>query len=152
MSSQPAPSLEMPSLSAAEPRLPWALPGLRALTRSRAADVGGRRLRVWVAGCATGAGPSELMIVARALSELPDGGVIFGTDRDPIALQELDVPRFPSVDIWLRLSDPVGVSDRRDHDLVLCRGVVATLEAEYRDAVVETLRRSVLPGGALVLG
>ncbi len=136
----------------AEAALPSTRPGLSAIIAERVLLAGPRPLRVWVVGCATGGGPAELATVIEMLRGLPDGARVLGTDRDPVALQDVLAPAAPGVECWLRVLDPMQQDADFQADLVLCSGLMAQVATDRRAFLLERLRAALTDGGHLVLG
>ena len=151
------------------------LPGLSARR-------GGRPLRIWSAGCATG---QEIYSVALLAAARPDAPPLelFASDLSERALQKaraglfshfevqrglpirLLLPHFEKVeDLW-RVSPQLrqmirwaqvnlmhDLSRIGPFDVVLCRNVLSGFAPEAADATLERLDRVVAPDGCLVLG
>lgn len=147
-----------------------------------AADRGGRALRIWSAGCASGEEAYSLAIVGE-WAGLAGRLQILATDRSepaivaarrgvyrPRSLRSVTAAErachfAPDVDgvgavvadrlrhgITFRTHDLVDGSYPVDQDLIVCRNVLLYLTREQGAAVVRGLAASLAPGGWLVLG
>lgn len=121
---------------------------------------GGRRLRVWSAGCADG---SELYSVALLLDRLGalDRSFLLGSDLLEENLELARLGRYGETEIDSGLRHRVRW-ERRDlvregappgrWNLVLCRNVAIYLAPAAKEALHELLAASLAPGGVLLLG
>ncbi|MEC7948340.1 MAG: hypothetical protein VX265_12305, partial [Myxococcota bacterium] len=134
-----------------DPQVARVLASIPDLLVEQATTAGSRPLRIWVVGAASGNGPTELAQLAHAASQLPYGARILGTDRDPLALQRISPPRLRRVEIWLSQADPMRDAVPGTFDLVICRGILTTLQPGRREALRSALTAAVGAGGALIL-
>ncbi len=75
-------------------RNPGCIPPLRAALAARAAQVAGRPLRAWSAGCGRGEEAYTLAILLAELDPRPAPGQVIGTDIDPSALRVAAAARY----------------------------------------------------------
>ncbi len=145
------------------------------------AEIGGRRLRIWSAGCSTGQEPLSLamLFTERGLVD-PE---IVATDVSPAALARAKSGRFSQFEIqrglpvrrmmtwfdttgadWVAKPELVRKLQFRQHnltqdpaptgkfDIILCRNVMLYFSLPVRRHVFDTLFSAIRPGGLLALG
>jgi chemotaxis protein methyltransferase CheR len=145
------------------------------------AEQGGRRLRIWSAGCSTGQEPLSLsMLFEERKMDAPE---IVATDISVAALARARNGRYSQFEIqrglpvrrmmtwfdgatgeWVARPDLVRKIQFRRHnlaadpppmgrfDIILCRNVLLYFSQPVRRNVFDTLAAAIRPGGLLVLG
>lgn len=146
------------------------------------ASRGGRRVRLWSAGCSTGQEPLSLAMLADEL-QLAEATEIVATDVSQGAIARARLGRFSQFEVqrglsvrrmihwfegegaeWTARRELVNRIQFRRHnvaadapppggfDLILCRNVLLYFAADVRARVFDSLATALRPGGLLVLG
>ena len=147
-----------------------------------AASRGASRVRIWSAGCASGEEPYTLAIIWGSDHPCSVGLEVIATDADPRMLERAregrynksslkDLPdglrkrAFTEADGAIVIKDAIKravdfqLGDIREEpppgvfDLIFCRNLAFTYYDEFgQAAVLEAVRKSLIPGGYLVIG